>query len=145
MILKLKHVWLHTMNDSHFPSFLTFRLFLHHFQTKTSNLQNNPPKTPLALKKSQKSPPCPPSTPSSFPFFLKKNKTFRFPPNHLPNFSFSKVTTLPDQIMEGIVVDTNRSIGKRCHKTSDGMIYIHLLTQSGDKEISTSVRTTKKK
>lgn len=46
--------------------------------------------------------------------------------------------------MEGIVVDTNRSIGERCHKTSDGMICIHLLTQSGDKEICTSVKTEKK-
>lgn len=51
--------------------FWPFDFFLHHFHTKTSNLQNNPQK--IDLKKSQKSPPCPPSTPSSFPFFFKQN------------------------------------------------------------------------
>ena len=65
--------------------FWPFDFFLHHFQTKTSNLQNNSPKTRLALKKSQKSPPCPPSTPSSFPhFFEKKPKPSDFPPSIYP-------------------------------------------------------------
>ena len=78
-----------------------------------------------------------------FPVF-SKTKPSDFPSKQPTNHSNNpnhhrvcKVTILPDQIMEGIVVDTNRSIGKGCHKTSDWMIWIHLLTHSGDKKIGT--------